>query len=217
MLSTADLSLLPDIRDLKALTQSLALLDAILCPEWSHRYHSFVCNWGDDESLAWMRNGQGDGYFCLFNADGALLKGFWHEAPMSPFRVDPPQIWPGVLDDVPPQFAAILAEPAFIRDETTFCIWRTHDDVNWQHGDIQFPETEITDGSTQLLELLTGDPQLYQDWAERYYECSVNLDAVTHIYRHEPLVESVIQSLNPELSLESLTEDIAEIGYGNCL
>jgi hypothetical protein len=40
MISTRDLSHLPDIDHLKSLSQSLAMLDAILCPEWEYRYYS---------------------------------------------------------------------------------------------------------------------------------------------------------------------------------
>src|SRR5690348_15606809 len=108
MISTKDLSLLPDVESLKSLSQSLALLDAILCPDWSYRYYSFDRHWGVDVALGSMRNGQGDHYFCVFSTDGALLKGFEHEAPMSPFRVDPPEIWPEVLDNVLLPFAVYL-------------------------------------------------------------------------------------------------------------
>src|SRR5258708_31307927 len=131
MISTHNLSALPDITRLKLLTQSLALLDSILCPEWEYRYYSFNANWGSGEDLASMRNGRGDHFFCLFNQSGAILKGFAHEAPMSPFRVNPPQIWPGILESVPNQFTAFLSQPAFSIDETTFCIWRTVSDKAW--------------------------------------------------------------------------------------
>src|SRR5688572_188730 len=91
-----DLSALPDISSLKRLSQSLAVLDAILSPEWEYRYYSFNAHWNDGESVASMRNGQGDHYFCLFNAAGVILKGYCHEIPKPMYR------------DVPPQFAAFF-------------------------------------------------------------------------------------------------------------
>lgn len=36
---------LPSIPSLRAITQSLAMLDAIFCPEWQYRYYSFNCSW----------------------------------------------------------------------------------------------------------------------------------------------------------------------------
>jgi len=215
VISTPDFSALPDVHDLRSLSQALALLDAILCPDWESRYYSFDAHWGAEEALASMRNGEGDHYFCLFNADGAILKGFLHESAMSPFRSNPPRIWPGVLDSVPPQFTEALTEPAFVIDETTFCIWRTNQDSAWQRGDIRFPDSEWTDGLAELLAMLDNNPRTYQRWAESYYERPVSLEAVIHIYEHKQLTGEIIQVLNPDLSLQELSLDIAEIGYAH--
>ena len=40
-ISTRDLKLLPDIDVLRRAIQSIAMLDAILSPEWEFRYYSF--------------------------------------------------------------------------------------------------------------------------------------------------------------------------------
>ena len=45
-ISTRDLAGMPDIPALRRLTQSLAVLDAILSPEWENRYYSFDSRWG---------------------------------------------------------------------------------------------------------------------------------------------------------------------------
>ena len=76
------LKTLPDIDRLKALCQSLAMLDAIMSPDWEYRYYSFDSKWGLNEMMASMRNGQGDDFFILFNNNGAIIKGFDHESPM---------------------------------------------------------------------------------------------------------------------------------------
>jgi hypothetical protein len=212
-ISTHDLSGLPDVLDLKSLCQSMALLDAILCPTWEYRYYSFNSNWGKETALASMRDGQGDHYFCVFTSRGAVLKGFAHESAMSPFRSDPPRIWPGVLDGVPSIFRKILNEPSLAIEETTFCIWRGSEDPVWRRGDIRFPDITEADGSAGLLELLDGRPRTYCQWARMYYEREVDLDPVMHIYRHEPLTDEIIRALNPDVSLQDLKDDLAEIGY----
>ncbi|MBC7922656.1 MAG: hypothetical protein H7Z75_16365 [Ferruginibacter sp.] len=79
MISTRDLSLLPEMSQLKLLAQSVAMLDAIIEPDWALRYRSFGAHWGTDEVMASVRNGSGDGYFILFNPGGAILKGVPHE------------------------------------------------------------------------------------------------------------------------------------------
>lgn len=213
MISTGDLSLLPDIDRLKALMQSLALLDAILCPEWEYRYHSFNAHWDIHEAMASIRDGSGDDLVVLFTPAGAVLKGFAHESPMSPYAADPPCVWPGVLDQIPAIFTSFLSEPAFKMTDTTFCIWRTYADTAWQHGVISFPAEDDPDGSGALLAMLDGEPRTYQQWAESYYERAVPLDAVTHIYQHQPLTAEIVTALNANVSLADVEGDRVEIGY----
>jgi hypothetical protein len=53
---------LPDIPVVRDRSRSLAMLDAILSPEWEYRYYSFNAAWGPAQELASMRNGSGDDY-----------------------------------------------------------------------------------------------------------------------------------------------------------
>jgi hypothetical protein len=214
MISTRDLSLLPDISRLRHTLQAMAMLDAVLCPEWELRYYSFNVNWAVGQQMGSMRNGTGDEFFAHFGAAGCWLKGFAHEYPMSPYYMNPPRLWPGVLDTVPATFADCLCEPAFSVDDTTFCIWRQHDDSRWQVGPVEFPLAyPDPDGSEFLLSDLDGRPETYQAWATDYYEREVELAAVAHVYRHSPLTPELIARLNPEMSLAELASDISEIGY----
>src|SRR5437867_3802029 len=128
MVSQKRLAALPGIESLKRLSQSLAMLDAIMSPEWEYRYYSFNSKWGEAEMMASLRNGSGDEYFILFNPHGAITKGFAHESPMSPYATQSGKPWSGVLDDVPDEFKAFLSEPAFSIDDATFCIWRKYTD-----------------------------------------------------------------------------------------
>jgi hypothetical protein len=227
MISTRDLSRLPDVDGLRGLLQSLAMLDAILCPEWQYRFYSFNSRWSKGEQMGSMRNGQGDDFFALFNAAGCFLKGFAHEAAMSPYRDDGTQgLWPGLIESVPAEFAACLREPAFGIDHTTFCIWRRHGDSAWRHGVSDFPPGDDPDGSAYLLSPLDGNPQTYRDWAERYYggliRPGLSLEAVRHVHEQRPLTPDLVATLNPDLVDDpksprrlaaALQEEIKEIGY----
>ena len=208
MISTRNLSPLPDVPSLLRLTRSLAMLDAILSPEWELRYYSFNSHWAEGEQMASMRNGSGDEWHLLFSQTGAALKGFAHESPMATTDT-----WPGVLSDVPPVFQHFLTEPAFMLEDTTFCLWRTPSDTEWHRGAINFPAGADPDGSEDLLAIFDGGPRTYQQWAEEYYEQDVSLAAVEHVYGHRPLTPEVVAQLNPEATLAALSEDITEIGY----
>jgi hypothetical protein len=214
MISTRDLSLLPDVDGLRRALQSMAMLDAVLCPEWQFRYYSFNTSWSRGEQMGSMRNGSGDDFFAHFGQAGCWLKGFAHEYPMTPYRQSPKRVWPGVLDAVPEEFMACLREPAFSVEDVTFCIWRRYSDQSWQIGPIEFPtDHPDPDGSEFLLSDLDGRPGTYQASAMDYYEREVSLAVVEHVYQHRPLTPEVVAQLNPELSLAELTAAMKEIGY----
>ncbi len=214
MISTRDLSLLPNIDGLKRVLQSMAMLDAILCPEWEFRYYSFNAMWSSGEQMGSMRNGSGDDWFAHFSPAGCWLKGFAHEYPMTSYRESPPRAWPGVLDAVPNEFEGCLTEPAVSIRDVTFCIWRRYVDACCQIGPIKFPDNDPDpDGSGYLLSNLDGRPETYRAWAEEYYERKIDLAAVEHVYGHLPITPELVAILNSAVSLSDLSADIKEIGY----
>ena len=199
---------LPGIPDMLRLSQTLAVLDAILCPEWEYRYFSFNASWGDGQRLGSMRNGEGDDWLIFFNDAGAVIKGFAHQSPMA---TDCP--WPGVLDTLPDAFDDFRGEAAFSIPQTTFCLWRLNDDSSWNIGSVDYPEAADPDGSKLLLPFLDGNPETYRQWGESYYAARINPRAVEHIYRHDPLNPFIIKSLNMDIQLDEVRLEIQEIGY----
>ncbi len=219
MISTRDLSLLPDVAQLRDVFQSMAMLDAIIMPEWQDRYYSFETDLLPDDSVSIgsMRNGSGDDLHAIFGRAGCLIRGFAHEYEMSPYAERPPRVFPGVLDDIPSEFADCLAAMhSSWWQNITFCIWRNHSDSAWQHGRIDFPELADPDGSAFLLSDYDGRPETYHAWAESYYQPhKLNLPAVRWVFEHRPLNEELVRELNPERSLAELAEEIRQIGYGS--
>lgn len=211
LISTRNRSALPDVDGLRRLCRSLAMLDAILCPDWQYRYHSFDARWTPGAEMASMRDGSGDDYFILFTDAGAIMKGFAHESDAWQQRsMLPPH---GVFEGVPKDFAGFLTEPAFSIEESTFCLWRRSADPSWRAGLIAPLDGDDPDGSIKLMRLLDGNPQTYREWAEDYFEVPVAPSAVAHLYGQNPLNEEVVRVLNPHLGLADVAEDAAEIGY----
>jgi hypothetical protein len=208
------LARLPDPLNLRRKAQTLAMLDAILSPDWQYRYYSFNSKWGDGETMASMTDGCGDNFFILFNSHGAILKGFDHESFLSPWARDAESLWPGMFDGVPSQFTEFLTEPAFDIPNTTFCAWRLSSDNEWLSGVTEFPDdNDASDGSEELLSIFLGGPESYKDFAKWYYEQELDVGELAPIYKHEPLTESLVKELNPDLSLSDLQKDAQEIGY----
>lgn len=209
--------LLPGVSMLRDLCRSMAVLEAILSPEWESRYHSFDTSWSPGEEMASMRNGSGDEYSIVFSAAGAYIRGFDHESVMSPYGNDGP--WPGVLDSVPGVFRHCVEEPAFCDEDgmpvVTACLWREAGDDRWRVGEIEYPDGESDpDGAAHLFGLLVEpSAEAFRRFAEDYYEVPVDLDAVRHVHALRPLTQAVVTALNADLTLKDLAEDLAASRY----
>jgi len=229
--STQSLTELPPPSELIGISRSIAMMDAILCEDWEMRYFSFNSFWASaGEMMASMRNGQGDDYFIWFTPAVTAIKGFHHEAYMSPYRHN--RIYPGVLPPLPPAFHDFVNEASFSMRDVTFCIWRESGDLSWKIGDIDWPSAELgsfcdgteegsiydPDGSRDLLFAFDGKPETYWLWANDYYELADNdiellLEDVAHVYAQRTLTNEMLERLSAR-SLFGLKDEIKEIGYG---
>jgi hypothetical protein len=197
---------LPSIKELRATAQSLAMLDAILSPEWQYRYFSFDSKWAPGMEMASMRNGCGDDWHLLFDSVGAALKGFAHEL-ASDFS------FPNRLrTEVPDDFASFLNEPAFSMESATFCYWRKVEDAAWHKVRSFMPG----DGAAEMLDQIVAGPAGYKDWAESYFEVAVDLQSVCAVFDHAPLSKALILALNPEADIALTFSQAVEIGYLRC-
>ncbi len=199
--------------ELKRLTQSLAVLDAILMPEWEFRYYSFNSRWSEGEEMASMRNGSGDHYFILYLKDDLIAKGFAKESKSGIYCLQNNEPWPMMLSGVPDVFQeSFLKEPAFSMDETSFLYWRLGTDKGWQTSVDDLAEGD--NGARELLQILDGNPKTYWQWAKSYYEREIPLETIAMVYSGKPLTNQTIKLLNPSLEMNDLKADLDEIGYG---
>jgi len=188
---------LPSIGELKKRSQGLALLDAIIMPDWEYRYFSFNCNWDDNgtEMMASMRDGSGSEYFLNFTKDGVVGKVFSIEQ-LKDVSLS--------LRAIPDCFSSFKIEPAFNINNTTFFFWRCNEDNEWSVS----PKSL---SSYPLLGFLVNGFSGYQDWAEDYYEKSINSVVLKDIFESLKITEEQWLTLNPELSISELAEDLLEI------
>jgi len=116
---------------------------------------------------------------------------------------------------LPKQFDDFIYNEPIKTRKSTFCIWRTIADSEWQTGDTVDP-----DGSEDILYLLDGDPEKYVEFCEDYYEKEIPLDIVEKIYQGEPISLEMIYKLNDEIEdedIEIIKNELEEIKYPNTL
>ena len=148
-----DTNSLPNIANLRRRSQALAMLDAVVCPDWESRYYSFKARWSENESVGSMRNGCGDDWFIQFSPVGVAIKGLAHETLIAADDAFARE----VQMQVPQTFSSFLNEPAFGMDCLSYCYWRRSEDQNWHkviHPDQALSQSD--DGSTEYLALQIG-------------------------------------------------------------
>lgn len=192
-------SMLPSSSDLRGKLQSLAMLDAILSPDWEMRYFSCNSAWGPGETMSSMRDGQGSEFFVLFNAAGVAGKIYCSGSSLGGNVAS-------ALAQIPGDFSSFLGEPAFSVDTATCYLWRRPEDRAWSvapEGTVELP----------FLAFVVDQGEHYCAWAQDYYEIGIKLDHVRALFRHERLTPKLVVSLNPEIELDAVLADCRQIGY----
>ncbi|WP_328291231.1 hypothetical protein OG218_00420 [Kineococcus sp. NBC_00420] len=217
---------LPDPQELRRHCQGLAMLDAIQAEDPTDRYYSFDASWSPTEQLASMDDGSGNSWSITFTPDGAWLRGFDHESPMSPYGEPFDLDW---LAAVPQPLRATAAEVAFTDGDLpllTLACWWLHlaqdeetgphpgDEQRWHPVQLRSSvPADLDDGSGWLLSGLDADPDTYRSFAADYYETELERDDTAHVLALRPLSEELVRRLNPQRTLAQLAEDIVSIGY----
>ena len=187
---------LPEPKRLEQICRGLAMLDAALCEEWEYRYYSFNSAWSGEQRLASMRNGEGDEWFLVFEPSGTFLKTFWHEYENEISK----QIYTGIKKELEP----LVEEPAFSMEYITYGGW--HDGKKWHLRGNKDP-------FKQEIEILSGAPSAYRDYAAQYFEADLSTETISSILSGERLTVELLAKINPKRIFDDLSADLDEIGY----
>jgi hypothetical protein len=210
MISTKDLSLLPDRIKLQQLCRSISVIDAILSEDWHDRLYLYNSKWSKDEEYFEMNNRQGDSLHILFRKDGCVINGMSHEF----YPKNKKELTRGL----PKKFEDFIFGEPMHSTGTTLCIW-TNEENKWQTGVLE----NFDDNSEETLSVLDGNPQTYIDGAIEYYEDAFSpneetIKAISEIYQGKILTRSMVLSINKDIKhWKQLREDLAEINYPNNL
>lgn len=206
MISTKDLSLLPDSNTVQTICKAISVLDAILAQDWEYRYYSYNNKWSENEEFCEMRDGSGNHMLILFRQDACAINGFAHE-----YEQQEKQKLTNGLPSIFDEF--MFGEPVSSIG-TTFCLWIV-EQRKWQVGIIENYE----DNSAEMMSIFDGNPQTYVDWATEYFDGSyvasgIPLETVTKIYEGTTLTKEMVLTIVEELEdWEQLMDDLNEIGY----
>ena len=192
-----DINELPSINEVKKILQGLALLDAILMPEWEYRFFSYNCNWNGKgtEAMASMRDGEGNEYFLYFSCLGVAGKVFYENSIQKPLSS---------LEKMPNIFESFKNEVSFNIKHSSYFFWRTYEDNEWftAPNNLEF---------YHLLGFIKKNYKGYKVWAENYYEINIDSKTLKEVFTYLSINSEQLSILNSEITLEDLEEDIEEI------
>jgi hypothetical protein len=192
MLSTSNYTALLPVADLQRLCQALAVLDAINSQDEEYRYYSYSPEWGENEAVFEMSDGEGDQMLALFRPEGCVLNGYLdgYDQP------DKAQVTRGL----PAAFQEFIFGEPVNSIGTTFCLWHPAEPgQGWQTGAV-----EDEDGSEELLFILDSNPATYAEWATEYY---------TEETDKKPVKAMVLALVDELESWPQLEADLQAIGY----
>lgn len=205
MLSTAHPHL-PAPADLQRLCQALAALDAINSPDAEYRYYTYTPEWGENEAVFEMSDGEGDQLLALFRPEGCVINGYL-------LGYDEP-IKSDLVRGLPTAFQEFMLGEPVASIGTTFCLWHSAQGP-WQVGTVE----DEDNGSEELLDIFDNQPATYAEWATEYYtdetdRAPITAAAVAPVYSHTPLTKAHVLALNAELDdWPALAAELEVIGY----
>lgn len=189
------ISELPNFLVLQRTAKALAILDAILSPEWEYRYFSFNSRWDDGIEMASARTGQGDECYLLFTSKGVGGKVYCRGNTIAD--------WADKLATIPDELIQFKTEPAFSLSQTTFYFWNCNSE--WKIN----PEYQ----GPSLIDFYVYGPQYYRDWAGKYYEKTISINDIEAIFAHHALSVTLASSINADVDFDALIDDLTEINY----
>lgn len=188
---------LPTISEVYGISQSLAVLDAILMPEWEYRYFSFNNSWNDHQAMASMKDAGGSHYYLLFDSKSNTCLGKVFDNSI--------RLMDGSMVQDIAELTPFLNEPAFENDVATFYFYNICNNLNWQS--IPFSN------DLPFLGFIKNKEKAYIDWAKDYYEIEIAKEPIIDIFNHQPITDKMVKTLNSGCSLLDLKSELDEIGY----
>ena len=187
------------IENLTNKIKCLALLDAIVEPEWEYRYFSYDSNWSDIEEMGSMRDGCGGTWF------------LWTSGDLAGYKCVSPE--DGLMKDLeeaklkaPEAYEPFITEPAFSMDHAT-SIWYLEDCKWTKYG-------KKVEWIIDLETISSWGAGEYVSWATDYYEHEIDLAAAEEVFS-KGFSEKTAKRLNKERDISELKKEISEIGFNS--
>ena len=195
-----------------------AKIDFIMSPNpddsWL-RVYRYDKDWVKDGHFFSIDNSSGDHIHILFSSFGCIIKGFDHESEICANNKRRGVSHSDCIaahdfyKDAPVELVSLVDDPALQKEQVTFCAWRTIDDAAWHYAPFAVPE-DWHDGIDLFLYYAHNLKQ-HQEWFEENYELALDTKILLSIYDGSTITSIIVNSLNPDVTLETISEGFSDI------
>ncbi len=210
MLSTKDLSTLPDVERLKNFCKGLAALDIIMLEEeWSFiRHYTYNPTWRKGKEAFFATDGSDQSMIVMFAPEGCVINGV--DSELYDWERKLPNI-EDLTEGMPYILQKLMNSREVKKMKSTFCVW-TEDGTTWNCNPINGK-----DASEDLLSMIDGNPQTYVEYG-KWHSADLPLEVVGQLSEGVPLTKEMILALNPKRSeWDEIKAGLDRIGYPNDL
>lgn len=210
MLSTKDLSTLPDTGRLKNFCKGLAALDIIMLEEeWSFiRHYTYNPTWRKGKEAFFATDGSDQSMIVMFAPEGCVINGV--DSELYDWEKKLPNI-EDLTEGMPSTLQKLMNSREVKKMKSTFCVW-TEDGATWKWNPINGK-----DASEDLLSMIDGNPQTYVEYG-KWHSADLPLDVVRQLCEGVPLTKEMVLALNPKRSeWDEIKAGLDRIGYPNNL
>lgn len=190
MISTKDLSGLPNAERLKNFCKGLAALDIIMVEEeWSFiRHYTYNPAWRKGKEAFFATDGSDQSMIVMFAPEGCVINGV--DSELYDWEKKLPRI-EDLTDGMPPALQKLMGSREVKKMKSTFCVW-TEDGITWYCNPM-----DGEDASKDLLPLIDGDPQTYVEYGKWFYPADLPLETVRQLADGVPVTKELVIALNP--------------------
>lgn len=210
MLSTKDLSALPDAKRLKNFCKGLAAPDIIMLEEeWSFiRRYTYNSTWQKSKEAFFATDGSDQSMIVMFAPEGCVINGV--DSELYDWEEKLPNI-EDLTEGMPPALKKLMNSREVKKMKSTFCVW-TEDGTTWNCNPI-----DGKDASEDLLSMIDGDPQTYVEYG-KWHSADLPLVVVGQLCEGVPVTKKMILALNWKRSeWDEIKAGLDGIGYPNDL
>ena len=207
MISTKDLSGLPNAERLKNFCKGLAALDIIMVEEeWSFiRHYTYNPAWRKGKEAFFATDGSDQSMIVMFAPEGCVINGV--DSELYDWEEKLPRI-EDLTDGMPPALQKLMGSREVKKMKSTFCVW-TEDGSTWHCNPM-----DGEDASKDLLSTIDGNPQSYVDYGKWFYPADLPLETVRQLADVVPVTKELVTALNPKRSKwEEIKAGLDKIGY----